>query len=324
MARSALLCAPENSSEMQEINHLAGRVRSLIGQANLYSALQSAADGLTDAQVETFLSYALQSLSMGNDSENLVAERLQRVDQALLRAVIRKGAGLPAVYGSSSVTAHLATVKTAPLFQPDVRASRTMALLTSGQLPDMPAFSDKRFDDWFARQDVTYGLGPYGEKRSVYETAQFADAASPERRTVHLGIDVFAPYDTPLFAPLAGIVRSVTYNSDPLDYGNTLIIEHSFGEISFWTLYGHLSGTLPALCQLGMPVAQGQLIAHLGNWHENGGWAAHVHFQVMTTLLDQTDGNFFGVGHESLWDLWSEICPDPDLVLRIGAERFNP
>mgnify|MGYP006180958165 CR=1 FL=1 len=68
-------------------------------------------------------------------------------------------------------------------------------------------------------------------------------------------------------------------------------------------------------------VQPGQVIAHLGDWHENGGWAAHIHFQIMTDMLDQS-GNFFGVGHESLWDVWQGICIDPNLVLRLPADRF--
>jgi hypothetical protein len=73
---------------------------------------------------------------------------------------------------------------------------------------------------------------------------------------------------------------------------------------------------------VGDPVQPGQLIAHLGDWHENGGWAAHIHFQIMTDMLDQTGGNFFGVGHAGLWDVWSSICIDPNLILRIAAEKF--
>ena len=68
-------------------------------------------------------------------------------------------------------------------------------------------------------------------------------------------------------------------------------------------------------------MAAGDLIAHLGDWHENGGWAPHLHFQVMTDMLGQK-GNFFGVGHDSLWDVWSGICPDPNLILRLAPESF--
>jgi hypothetical protein len=42
----------------------------------------------------------------------------------------------------------------------------------------------------------------------------------------------------------------------------------------------------------------------------------------MTDMLDQS-GNFFGVGHESLWDVWQGICIDPNLVLRLPADRFT-
>jgi murein DD-endopeptidase MepM/ murein hydrolase activator NlpD len=218
---------------------------------------------------------------------------------------------------------HLARVDTAPLFLPEIAAARSTALLTGGQRPDMPAFSDRAFDVWFTAQGADYGLGSYGEDRSVYRTEQFADAASPEHRTRHLGIDVFAPAGTTVHAPLAGQVAFVTYNANPLDYGHTLILEHDTGGLPFWTLYGHLGGTLPGICAVGDRIDAGQIIAHLGDWHENGGWAAHLHFQIMTDMLAQTGGNFFGVGHTSLWDVWSQICPDPNLILRLPMSAFT-
>ncbi|MCF8483810.1 MAG: peptidoglycan DD-metalloendopeptidase family protein [Rhodobacteraceae bacterium] len=252
-----------------------------------------------------------------------VAERLGRVDQGLLKAVLRAGQSGVAIPNAARILAHLASATPAPLFQPDVAKSPTLTLLTNGEHPDMPAFSDPAFDGWFAAKGVPYGIGTYGEDRHVYLTAQFADAASPERRTRHLGIDVFAPAGTQVFAPLAGRVKHVTYNADPLDYGNTLILEHDAGGVAFFTLYGHLGGSLPGLLQQGDAVTPGQLIAHLGDWHENGSWAPHIHFQIMTDMLEQKDGNFFGVGHNSLWDVWQSICPDPNLILRLPASAFE-
>ena len=64
-------------------------------------------------------------------------------------------------------------------------------------------------------------------------------------------------------------------------------------------------------------------LAHLGDWHENGSWAAHLHFQIITDLLAQTSGNFFGVGQESLWDVWQSVSPDPNLILRLPPRRFH-
>ncbi len=286
----------------------------LAGAPDLYAALRrAAADGIAP------LADVVQVLDAADPA---TAHRLRSVDAGLLAAVQRAGAGLPAVAEAPQVVAHLAQVAAAPLFRPDVATSRTMALLTAGEVPGMPAFSDRAFDGWFAAQGVPYGLGSYGEYRTVYQTDQFADAASPERRCMHLGVDVFAATGTPVHAPLDGTVLHLTYNADPLDYGHTLILRHDGGLAPFFTLYGHLSATLPTLLRVGDTVRAGQVIGHLGDWPENGGWAAHVHFQVMTDMLAQTGGNFFGVGHQSLWDVWQAICPDPNLILRIPPARF--
>lgn len=253
------------------------------------------------------------------------AARLAALDAEVLAAVLRRGAGQPAIANAAAIRTHLAALRTSPLFLPNIAQSRSMALPTEGKLPDMPAFSDRAFDGWFEAQAhgaLLYGLGAYGERRSVYKTPQFADAGSPERRTVHLGIDVFAPAMTPVYAPIAGTVLYVTYNADPLDFGHTLILQHDADDIPFYSLYGHLAKTLPDLLRVGDTVAPGQHIAHLGDWHENGGWAAHVHFQIMSTMLQQNGGFFFAVGHESLLDVWSDIVLDPNLALKIPTNRF--
>jgi murein DD-endopeptidase MepM/ murein hydrolase activator NlpD len=291
-------------------------VHRLTGKPDLYAALRGLAAALPDADLPAIYA-ALNAEPEGRET----ARRLASVDQGLLRAVMRRGRGLSATVAEPVVRDFLAGQSPAPLFLPEIAASTSLAVLTQGQHADMPAFSDRAFDKWFAAKGVAYGLGSYGEKRTVYQTDQFADAASAERRTLHLGIDVFAPALTPVHAPLAGRVFSVTYNADPLDYGNTLILEHDAGSARFFTLYGHLAGTLPSLVSAGDSVQPGQVIAHLGDWHENGGWAAHIHFQIMTDMLEQS-GNFFGVGHESLWDVWQGICIDPNLVLRLPADRF--
>ena len=249
--------------------------------------------------------------------------RLRSLDQGLLAAILRKARTAQAIPTAQNVRDWLAKQNFAPMFAPGIAAGPSIALLTAGQRPDMPAFSDRAFDAWFAAQGVPYGLGAYAEDRRVYTSAQFADAGGLERRTVHTGIDVFAPAMTPVHAPLPGRVLHVTYNADPLDYGHTLILQHDAGGVAFYTLYGHLAGTLPGLLQPGDMVQAGQLICHLGDWHENGGWAAHLHFQVMTDMLGRSDGNFVGAGHASLWDVWQDICIDPDLVMRLGAARFR-
>ncbi|MFO1201338.1 MAG: aminotransferase class III-fold pyridoxal phosphate-dependent enzyme [Tabrizicola sp.] len=258
-------------------------------------------------------------------------ERLEKIDPAFMIALCRKAAGFEAIPGATEIVADLSSRTLHPILSTDPRRAARIALPTDGSRADMPAFSDRAFDGWMAAQrpanlprDLPFlGYGLYGEKRSVYTAAQFADAASDERRTRHLGIDIFAPAGTAIHTPLDGVVESVTYNADPLDYGHTLFLRHQTAEGRiFYTLYGHLGGSLPGLCRPGQTVKAGDLIAHLGDWHENGGWAPHLHLQVITSLLTQA-GNFFGVGHDSLWDVWADISPDANLLLRLEPESFR-
>lgn len=285
-------------------------IRPLPDQTDLYAALR--ASGAAPEDLAALLAA----------SPAAVQERLAGIDQSLLRAVLRAGQGKEAIAGASVICAALKTAEIAPLMRPVPTRQNSIVLRADGSDPAMPAYSDPAFDSWFEATGASYGLGAYGEKRNVYASAQFADTASPERRTIHMGIDIFAPAMSPLYAPLPGVVRLVHYNADPLDYGHTLILEHEVGSLPLFTLYGHLAGTLPSLLHPGDRVAAGAPIAHLGHWHENGGWAPHVHFQIMTDMLDQST-NFFGVAHESLWDVWQAICPDPDLILRLPAGIFD-
>ena len=279
---------------------------------DLYATLRAMASG-TDATLPQMIAVC----------DAPAQTRLRALDQGLLAAILRKMRTGQAVATAPAIRTWLAAQRFAQMFEPDIATGASIALLTAGQRPDMPAFSDRAFDAWFTAQGVPYGLGAYSEDRRVYTSDQFADAGGPERRTVHTGIDVFAPALTPVHAPLPGRVLHVRYNADPLDYGHTLIVQHDADGPAFYTLYGHLAGTLPELLQPGDLVAAGQLICHLGDWHENGGWAPHLHFQVMTDMLGRTDGNFVGAGHAGLWDVWSDICIDPDLVMRLGAARFR-
>ncbi|MDN5788921.1 hypothetical protein [Pseudorhodobacter sp.] len=86
--------------------------------------------------------------------------------------------------------------------------------------------------------------------------------------------------------------------------------------------YGLPRGRLLSLLRAGQGVDIGQVIAHLGDWHENGGWAPHLHFQIMTSMLEENEGNFFGVGHAGLWRVWNQISPDANLILRLSADRL--
>jgi 4-aminobutyrate aminotransferase-like enzyme/Ser/Thr protein kinase RdoA (MazF antagonist) len=168
------------------------------------------------------------------------------------------------------------------------------------------------------------GIGRYDEPRLLYTSPLFGDNNNPtdERRTVHLGIDLFVPAGSNVYVPLDGTVHIVADNSGPLDYGPVVIVKHMTGDCTeFFTLYGHLSRETLTNVAPGQRVTKGQLLAKIGHAQENGGWPPHLHFQIIADLLER-DENFPGVAPASEREIWKILCPDPNLLLGIPLERF--
>jgi peptidoglycan LD-endopeptidase LytH len=156
--------------------------------------------------------------------------------------------------------------------------------------------------------------GGYGEDRSLYTQALFAPDGE-EPRTVHLGIDIFAPAGADVMTPLAGRVHSSRVNEAPGDYGPTIILEHEPAPgLVFHTLYGHLSRDSLKGLKPGAAFMAGEPIAQLGTKRENGGWPPHLHFQIILEIGD-AKGDYPGVCRRSEQDRWLAICPDPRPLL---------
>lgn len=166
-----------------------------------------------------------------------------------------------------------------------------------------------------------FGIGGYGENRIIYRRSNlFEDNIEP--RSIHLGIDVWMPAETPIYSPLPAIVHSFQDNNNFGDYGPTVILEHFLGEVRFFTLYGHLSRVSLKNMKEGTKIKQGQQIATLGNYNENGKWPAHLHFQIISNLLGKK-GDFPGVATMSEQRYYLVLCPDPNLILRINTVAKN-
>lgn len=158
--------------------------------------------------------------------------------------------------------------------------------------------------------------GGYGEDRSVYTQELFAPAGE-EPRTIHLGLDIFAPAGTEVFTPLAARVHSSRINDKPGDYGPTVILEHAIDGGVFYTLYGHLSRDSLKGLKPGAAFMAGEQIASLGARNENGGWPPHLHFQVILDLKGNR-GDYPGVCKRSERDQWLALCPDPRPLLGLA------
>jgi len=191
------------------------------------------------------------------------------------------------------------------------------------QETETPALTEKIFGE-MKRDGVAVGVGRYDEPRLLYTSALFGESNNPteERRTIHLGIDLFVQPGTRLHAPLAGTVYLLANNTAALDYGPVVILGHVTGnDQEFFTLYGHLSKETLEKLRVGQGIAQGEAFAVVGGSNENGGWTPHVHFQIILDLLDRgTD--FPGVARATERDVWTSLSPDPNLLLGIPAERF--
>jgi murein DD-endopeptidase MepM/ murein hydrolase activator NlpD len=166
-------------------------------------------------------------------------------------------------------------------------------------------------------KDAAAGVGGYGEDRIVYRrSSHFTAGAEP--RSIHLGVDIWMPSGTPVFAPLAGRVHSFRDNEGFGDYGPTIILEHELEGTTFYTLYGHLSRKSLAGLQEGQPIAGGEQIGEIGPYPENGDWPPHLHLQVIADLLGMK-GDFPGVASPSQRDYYLQLCPDPNLVLQFDV-----
>jgi 4-aminobutyrate aminotransferase-like enzyme/Ser/Thr protein kinase RdoA (MazF antagonist) len=166
-------------------------------------------------------------------------------------------------------------------------------------------------------------VGRYLEPRLIYDSELFAaDSFERERRTIHLGMDLFAAAGTKVKAPLDGEVVVANDNNTPLDYGPLVILKHTTDDgDDFFTLYGHLSRKCLESLQPGQIVAAGEDFAEFGANTENGGWPPHLHFQLITDLMD-LGVDFPGVCRASRVVTWSQFCPDPNLILRVPHAMF--
>ena len=261
-------------------------------------------------------------------------ERLAEIHPRFAHYTFRAAGGLEALPRAEKIKRWLAAnaasaasvpdadCKTAPSVVFDLSVGSTL-LGADPRMGKAPALTEKLFGE-MKRAGAAVGVGRYDEARLLYTEPQFGASSNPtdERRTVHLGIDLFVELGKALRAPLDGVVHTLGDNTAPLDYGPVVILRHETGGgDKFFTLYGHVSRDTLSGLKGGQRVAKGERFARVGAIEENGGWPPHVHFQIILDLLD-LDRDFPGVAYASQRAVWTSLSPDPNLLLGIPAERF--
>jgi murein DD-endopeptidase MepM/ murein hydrolase activator NlpD len=123
--------------------------------------------------------------------------------------------------------------------------------------------------------------------QSYEVSSPFGPRGDPEdgRGEFHTGIDLRAPYDSPVFATAPGVVTFAGYRDD---YGKIVEIDHGNG---IATRYAHLHAFTVSV---GQQVAVHQQIGYLGSTGRATG--PHTHYEVVVNGEPQDPEKFFALG----------------------------
>jgi 4-aminobutyrate aminotransferase-like enzyme/Ser/Thr protein kinase RdoA (MazF antagonist) len=187
-----------------------------------------------------------------------------------------------------------------------------------------PEHASRWWNAYCAEHGIVLGVGTWGEARTVYASESFRSRfIEGQRRDHHVGLDLFMPAGTKLYSPLAGVVRSVEIEDEPLGYGCSVAIEHAPDDCpAFVTLWGHLAREAAQRLKPGEHLKAGSLVGEIGASTTNGGWVPHLHLQIS---IDPTlaPHDIPGAGEARYLDVWSELFPNPADLAGIPPETFT-
>jgi murein DD-endopeptidase MepM/ murein hydrolase activator NlpD len=166
------------------------------------------------------------------------------------------------------------------------------------------------------KNSAKVAFGGYNEERNLYkQTSLFNDEQSDERN-IHIGMDLWIKARTPILAALDGIVYGFAFNTGAGNYGPTIILQHTFGNQTFYTLYGHLSVESIEDLEIRTFFKKGQQLATLGDSSVNGGYSPHLHFQIIKNI-GENFSDYPGVCSKKDLEYYLENCPNPNLLLKL-------
>lgn len=170
--------------------------------------------------------------------------------------------------------------------------------------------------NYLDENNAKIAFGGYNEIRNLYQRSTVFKNETSDERNIHIGLDLWINEPAPVYAALEGKIHSLQNNEALGDYGPTIILEHHIENITFHTLYGHLSLDSLKEKKVGNFVQKGQQIATLGLPPINGDYAPHLHFQIIMDMEDKS-GDYPGVCNSNTLAFYLQNCPDPNLLLKI-------
>lgn len=166
------------------------------------------------------------------------------------------------------------------------------------------------------KNNAKVAFGGYMEIRNLYKRSAVFKNKITEERNIHIGLDLWIKAGTSVLAALDGKIHSFQNNTALGDYGPTIILEHTIKNLTFFTLYGHLSLDSLSNKEIGQNVKKGEQIATLGAPPINGDYAPHLHFQIIKDLQGKK-GDYPGVCSQKEVSFYQKNCPNPNLLLKI-------
>lgn len=166
------------------------------------------------------------------------------------------------------------------------------------------------------KTNSTIAFGGYLEKRNLYAKNDNFSNVEEVPRNIHLGVDFWTDAGTEVIVPVNGVVHSFKNNTVFGDYGPTIILKHTIADLTFYTLYGHLSLSCLKVMYVGKEIVKGAVLATLGTAEVNVGYAPHLHFQIILDIEDYV-GDYPGVCSTKDLEFYKKNCPNPNLLLKM-------
>ncbi len=182
------------------------------------------------------------------------------------------------------------------------------------------AIFEEFIENHLSKNKAKVAFGGYLETRNLYRRSEVFKNEITDERNIHIALDLWIKAGTSVLAAFDGKIHSFQNNTSLGDYGPTIILEHTIDNVTFYTLYGHLSLESLNGKAIGQVVKKGNLIAFLGAPPINGDYAPHLHFQIIKDMQNKK-GDYPGVCSEKEVDFYAENCPNPNFLLKIDTKN---
>jgi len=179
-----------------------------------------------------------------------------------------------------------------------------------------PILFEEYIENHLQNRNAKVAYGGYNEIRNLYQQNNHFNNSEKEERNIHIGLDLWIKAGTNVLAAVDGFVHGFGFNTGKGNYGPTIILKHELENEIFYSLYGHLSAESLEDIKIGTLFKKGEVIATLGNSIVNGGYASHLHFQIIKNIATNTS-DYPGVSSKSDLDYYLENCPNPNVILKI-------